>query len=103
MILRDAPGNSIIEAALFNILRSPVLATITGGVPPPPASGGDDGAAPEPTTGESVDAPELLPNTGNGGLAGDGPGSGLLLSLLAAGIAFNAALAGLALWRRRLT
>ncbi len=103
VILRDAPSNSVIEAALFNILGPPVLATITGGVPPPPGSGEDDGAVPEPTTGESVDAPELLPNTGNGGLAGDGQGSGLVLSLLAAGIAVTASLAGLTLRRRRLT
>ncbi len=105
MILRDAPSNSPVAAALFNILGSPVLVTITGGVPPPPpTSGGDDGDVPEPTTGEeSVDAPVLLPNTGSGGLAQDRPGSGLALSLLAAGIAFSASLAGLALWRRRLT
>lgn len=100
VILRDAPSNSPVAAALFTILGFPVLATITGGVPPP-TSGGDDGAVPEPTTGEeSVDASMLLPNTGSGGLALDRPGSGLALSLLAAGFA---ATAGLTLWRRRLT
>ncbi|MCZ6545791.1 MAG: CHRD domain-containing protein [Chloroflexi bacterium] len=103
VILRDAPSNSPVAAALFNILGSPVLATITGGGPPPP-SGGDDGAVPDPDTGEeSVDRPVALPNTGTGGLAEDGPGSGLALSLLATGIAVTALLAGLSLWRRRLT
>ena len=104
VILRDAPSNSTVEAALDNILGFSVVATITGIPPPPPTSGGDDGAVPEPDTGEeSVDRPVALPNTGTGGLAEDGPGSGLVPSLLAAGIAVTALLAGLSLWRRRLT
>ena len=105
VILRDAPSNSPVAAALFNILGSPVLATITGGVPPPPpTSGGDDGAVPEPDTGEeSVDGPVALPNTGSGGLADAAPGSGLARSLLGAGIAVAMLLVGLIVWRRRAT
>ena len=99
VILREAPSHPAVEAALINILGSPVLATITGGIPP--ATGGDDVAVPEPAAGEEGDGPVLLPNTGSGGLAD--AGSALVLRLLAAGIAAIALLASLALWRRHVT